>query len=376
MQDKLMKKILFCFGTRPEVIKMAPLIKEASLEGFDCKVCLTGQHKDLIKPFLSFFELKADYELDIMTPNQSLCSITSLILSNIDKVIQKEMPDYICVQGDTSSTFSCALAGYYHKVPIIHLEAGLRTDNIYSPFPEEVNRRMVSTFASLNLCPSKKSLEVLESEKRDHSYFVGNTSIDALRLTLEKFKNENIDFSQHSEFKDIDFNKKIILVTTHRRENHGPPLEEICQALHEISNEKGTQIVIPVHPNPNVKNIIENRLQDINNIFLINPLNYPEFVWLMNKAYILLTDSGGIQEEATFLKKPTFILRENTEREEVINIKSAVLVGTNKQKIIENVKASLSDKDFYNSFRNDQFPYGNGKASKEIVKLIKSESAL
>jgi UDP-N-acetylglucosamine 2-epimerase (non-hydrolysing) len=369
-----MRKILFCFGTRPETIKMAPIIHEAQNRGFETSICITGQHKEMLIPFMEFFSLKENYSLHIMKERQSLAGMTASILNEMDNVLIDAKPDYVCVQGDTTSTFTCSLASFYRKIPVLHIEAGLRTNNIHSPFPEEINRQMVSTYAAFNFCPTSTSEKNLLAENRSNVHVTGNTSIDALRMTIEKFKSEGTDYSKESTFSNIDFSKKILLVTSHRRENHGKPLLDICEALSSIANSEDCQIVYPVHLNPNVLDVVNKELGDVKNIFLIKPLQYDKFIWLMEKSHIILSDSGGVQEEAPFLKKPVLILRENTERPEVVESGAAKLVGTDKGLIIENVSKCLHDQGFYNSFIIENNPYGDGHASKKIIDVLVKEN--
>ena len=363
-------KILFCFGTRPEVIKMAPIIKEARSEGNTVEICLTGQHKEMIQTFLEFFELQEDYNLDIMKQNQSLSSMTASILDQMNNILEASQPDYLFVQGDTTSTFTCALASFYNKIPVVHVEAGLRTFDKYSPFPEEINRQMVSTFSSLNLCPTKESAENLKKENRNNIFVTGNTSIDALRMTKEKIRNENLDITLKEKYKNIDFNKKIILITCHRRENHVAPLKRIINAIKMIAKNSNIEIVYPVHLNPNIKIPIENSLSNYSNIHLLSPLEYLDFSWFMDKSSIILTDSGGVQEEGPYFKKPILVLRENTERPEVIATGQAKLVGSNTELIFEEVQKCLTQNDYYRSFSKDHSPYGDGYASKKIINHI------
>lgn len=367
-----MNKILFCFGTRPETIKMAPLILEAKKRGLDAKVCLTGQHREMLTPFVQFFNLQEDFHLDLMQKNQSLSHLTSLILNEMDRVLEEFTPDCLVVQGDTTSTFSCALAAFYKKIPIAHIEAGLRTYDLYSPYPEEGNRQMVSCLSHWNFCPTKQSQLQLQKEGRSMSFVVGNTSIDALRLTIEKFNQDKIDYLHSDHFKGIDFTLPLILVTSHRRENHGEPLVQICHALKKIAQNNNVQIVYPVHLNPHVQTIVEKSLAQTPNVHLIPPLDYAAFVWLMLKSTLILTDSGGVQEEAPFLKKPIFVLREKTERPEVVEAGGAKLVGHNKELIINEVQKCLTDQKYYDSFIIDKSPYGNGHSSKSIIETLQS----
>lgn len=355
-----MKKILFCFGTRPEAIKMFPLIQQAAEFGFEARVCLTGQHKEMILPLLEKLNITYHHDLDLMQPNQSLNGLTSRIFAQIDTVLNIEKPDFVFVQGDTTSTFACGLASFHQKIPVVHVEAGLRTFNMYSPFPEEINRQMVSTFASFHFAPTTESLENLQKEGRSNAYVVGNTSLDALRLVEKDITPTKAD-------------KKRILVTCHRRENHGKPFEEICEALLSIAEEMDVEIIYPVHLNPNIKNIAETMLKH-QNIKLIPPQDYFEFIKLMKSSDLIISDSGGVQEEAPFFKKPVLILRENTERPEVVSRGLAKLVGHDKELILAETRKLLTDSNYYQSFQQSENPYGDGHASEKIFEALRENS--
>ena len=366
-----MKRILFCFGTRPEAIKMAPVILEAKSQGLDVKVCLTGQHKDMIVPFLDFFQIKEDFTLDVMRENQSLNTLTSAILSEMDRVLADSKPDAVFVQGDTTSTFACSLAAFHNRIPVAHIEAGLRTWDINSPFPEEANRQMTSAYSTFNFAPTEETKENLLKEGRKNIHVTGNTSIDALKITLEKIVSSSIKKELDQKYSFLNNDKALILITSHRRENHGEPLAQICEALKTIAEQEDCEIVYPVHLNPNVKNVVESNLKGIKNIHLLPPLDYKEFIWFMEKAHIILTDSGGVQEEGPHFKKPILVLRENTERPEAVASGATKLVGTDKDNIIKYVKSCLGNQDFYESFSRNENPYGNGTASKKILEVIK-----
>ena len=310
----MIKKLLFIFGTRPEAIKMAPLIKE--LEGshlFRVFVCVTGQHREMLDQVLEFFNIKPDYDLNLMKPNQSLIDITARGLTSLDPIINNISPDFIFVQGDTTSVLIGALAGYYCKIPVVHIEAGLRSGNMYSPFPEEGNRKVAGHLSYIHFAPTERAKENLIFEGiKNHVYVVGNTVIDALFLGLgiisSRSENHFIEL-----FNDIDFSKKLILVTGHRRESFGKPFEDICNALKEIAERfRDVEIIYPVHLNPNVQEPVKRILNKTPNIHLIKPQNYPSLIWLMNKSTIVLTDSGGIQEEAPSLGKPVLVMRDVT----------------------------------------------------------------
>lgn len=364
-----MKKLLFIFGTRPESIKMAPLVKESAIAGFKPYVCLTGQHEEMIKPFLDFFQIKADYNLNVMKPNQNLAELTSSILTKSFEVIQNLNPDLVIVQGDTTTTMAGALAAFYSKKHIAHIEAGLRTHDRYSPFPEEINRQLVSSLASLHFAPTSDSSDNLLREGIVKNVFIcGNTSIDALRISSQLISNE--DLSQ--KYSKIDFSRRIILVTTHRRENHGAPLKNICRALVELSKKNDIEVVVPVHLNPNVREVVFQELGQRDHFHLLPPLDYQDFVFFMKKSYIILTDSGGVQEEAPYFKKPILVLRNNTERPEGVNAGTSVLVGTESENIIDVCTSLLNDQKKYMSFVRSVNPYGDGYSSNKILEEIKN----
>lgn len=350
---------------------MAPVIKETNDRGHKAIVCLTGQHKDMIIPFLNFFKINADFDLDIMKPNQSLAEMTSNILTKMTSVLDQVNPDIVCVQGDTTTTFTCGLAAFYKKIPVAHIEAGLRTGDIYSPFPEEANRRLVTAFAKYFFPPTKESANNLKAENITNNVFVtGNTSIDALRMTSEAINSTGLNEEILNRYNFVDVSKKLVLVTTHRRENHGQPLINICEAIKTLSNNKDLQFVIPVHLNPNVKDIIHSYFDSIDNVHLLSPLDYVDFSWFMSKSFFILTDSGGVQEEGPYFKKPILVLRENTERPEGIEAKVSTLVGSNKDLIVSTANKLLQDNDYYNSFTKNVNPYGDGFASKIIVDTL------
>lgn len=358
------KKLMFIFGTRPEAIKMAPLIKEAERFNLSPVVCLSGQHRDMVIPFMEFFKLKADFDLNVMKPNQSLAELTANILVNFQNVLLETKPDMVIVQGDTTTTLAGALAAFYLKIPVAHIEAGLRTHDVYSPFPEEVNRQMVSTFAELHFPPTETTKLNLQREGRKGSLVVtGNTSIDALRFAKDIICEKTLK----EKYKSINFGKKIILVTTHRRENHGKPLHDLCRVLKDLKNEFDAEIVLPVHLNPNVKSVIENELGNITGIHLLEPLKYPDFVFFMKNSYIIMTDSGGVQEEGPYFGKPILVLRDNTERPEGIEAGTSMLVGTKYEQVLEHARELFLNSYQYESFSKITNPYGDGFASEKIL---------
>jgi len=370
----IMKKILFVFGTRPEAIKLAPLIKEMEKDrkSFRVIVALTAQHRALLDQVLDFFKIKADYDLNLMKPGQSLFDITAASLRGLEKVLADSRPDLVVVQGDTTTAFAAALAAYYRQIPVAHIEAGLRTDDKYSPFPEEINRRLISQLADHNFAPTAGAARNLaRAGVRRPAHVVGNTVIDALRLGLATIKQSRRDFAK--DFPGLDFRKRLILVTGHRRENFGAPLEDICAALRDIARAfPDLQIVYPVHPNPQVKRTVEKSLGAIRNIRLLPPLAYPRLIWLMSRSYFIITDSGGLQEEAPFLGKPLLVTREKTERPEGVRAGTAILVGHERRKIVRAARRLLTDAAAYRRMSRAGSPYGDGTSSRKIVKILKN----
>ncbi len=363
-------KIITVFGTRPETIKLAPVVKE--LERYSkqivSKVIATAQHRHMMDPFVKIFNLKTDYDLNVMKSDQTLFDISATTLRRIENVLIKEKPHLILVQGDTTTAFISSLASYYLKIPVGHVEAGLRTQNKYSPFPEEMNRRLVGAIADFHFAPTQTAKKNLRNEgvNPKNIYVTGNTVIDALFLILKK----PFTFT-HPVLKSMDFkNKKIILVTAHRRESFGKPLEEIFRAIRQVANNLEVEIIYPVHLNPNVKKTADRILSGIKNIHLIEPLDYISFVHLINKSYLILTDSGGIQEEAPSLGKPVLVLRNVTERPEGIKAGVAVLVGMNRHKITSTVLKLLNSKSAYKKMAEAKNPYGDGKSARRIIKIV------
>ncbi|MDD5659394.1 MAG: UDP-N-acetylglucosamine 2-epimerase (non-hydrolyzing) [Actinomycetota bacterium] len=371
-------KILVSFGTRPEGIKLAPVIKEIQKESdkFDLIICSTGQHKEMLKQVIDFFELKPDIELDVMVQNQSLGMLSSKILGSMEEVFKKACPDMVIVQGDTTTAFLTAFIAFYRKIKIGHVEAGLRTYNKYSPFPEEINRQLISKIADLHFAPTKNAYENLRKEGIDAKglFLTGNTVVDAINWGANRIKTKSEDQkSQDIRYLEniLDLNKKIILVTMHRRESFGKEIANVCEALKHISQKyKDVDIVYPVHLNPNVRNPVGKILSNIDNIKLIKPLSYEPFLWLMSKSYFLITDSGGVQEEAPTLRKPVLVIREFTERSESVDLGISKLIGTNTQSIINNASLLLDNEVDYEKMIADNNPYGDGKASKKIVSAI------
>jgi UDP-N-acetylglucosamine 2-epimerase (non-hydrolysing) len=369
-----MIKNLIVFGTRPEAIKMAPLVKEFNKkkELFDTRVCVTAQHREMLDQVLDFFEIIPDFDLDLMKPNQNLYSLTSDIILGLKSVLEEFQPDYVYVHGDTTTTMATSIAAFYSGAKVCHVEAGLRTHNKWSPFPEEINRQITGRIADIHFAPTITSKENLlkENVTKETILITGNTVIDALMDSSERvntIQNDEIDFLK----KELDFTKRIILVTGHRRENHGDGFINICTALKEISiSNPDVQIVYPVHLNPNVKGPVYEILGNVSNIKLINPLAYPAFVWLMNQSYLIITDSGGVQEEAPSLGKPVLVMRDTTERPEAVDAGTVILVGTDKDKIVTECNDLLSNTERYQQMSALHNPYGDGKACERIVKFI------
>ncbi|CZF80036.1 UDP-N-acetylglucosamine 2-epimerase [Grimontia celer] len=368
-------KVLTVFGTRPEAIKMAPLVHKLSkAEGIEAKVCVTAQHREMLDQVLDLFEITPDFDLNVMKPGQSLYEVTSNILTRLKPVLESFEPDIVLVHGDTATTLAASLAAYFQQIAVGHVEAGLRTGNIYSPWPEEGNRKLTGAISKLHFAPTKTSEHNLLAEGVDAKSIsiTGNTVIDALLLVKEKLENDQdlID-TLATVFPQIDNNKKLILVTGHRRESFGGGFERICEALAEIAvRHPDSQIIYPVHLNPNVREPVNRILKGINNVQLIEPQEYLPFVYLMNKAHIILTDSGGIQEEAPSLGKPVLVMRDTTERPEAVEAGTVKLVGTDKDRIITEVENLLNNEDDYERMSRAHNPYGDGKSCQRIIEEI------
>ena len=371
-----MIKNLIIFGTRPEAIKMAPLVRAFKNENnhFDTRVCVTAQHREMLDQVLDFFEIIPDYDLDLMKPNQNLYTLTSDILLGLKPILEEFQPDYVYVHGDTTTTMASSIAAYYSGAKVCHIEAGLRTNNKWSPFPEEMNRQVTGRIADYHFAPTEQAKQNLlkENVNEDTIIVIGNTVIDALLESASRV--ENLENPEIEKLKTIiDPSKKIILVTGHRRENHGQGFIAICESLKEIAQlNPDVQIIYPVHLNPNVQQPVYELLDGIGNIHLMEPLAYPAFVWLMNKSYLIITDSGGIQEEAPSIGKPVLVMRETTERPEALAAGTVILVGSNKEKIILECNNLLTNKEKYNKMSALHNPYGDGKACEKIIDFVKS----
>lgn len=369
-----MKKILIVFGTRPEAIKMAPVIKTlALLKNIEIKTCVTAQHRQMLDQVLELFDIKPDFDLDLMKPGQDLTDITTNVLLGMRSIFQQWYPDYVLVHGDTTTAMAAGLAAFYAKIPVAHVEAGLRTNDIYSPWPEEMNRRLVGRIATLHFAPTETARSNLMAEGcSDKTIFVtGNTVIDALLSVVRKIKTDQKTNQMLSErFSYLQKNKRLILVTGHRRENFGQGFDGICNGLSQLAKRNDVEIIYPVHLNPNVQEPVNRLLGSYDNIHLIEPLDYLPFLYLMNRAYILLTDSGGIQEEAPALGKPVLVMRENTERPEAIAAGTAKLVGTNALRILEECNLLLDDNHIYKNMSHASNPYGDGLSAQRISKIM------
>lgn len=359
-------KIITIFGTRPEAIKMCPLILQLKkTEGIECIVCLTGQHKEMLDQVIDIFKIQADYNLHIMRQNQTLSSITEDVLNKLDNVLETEKPDLILVHGDTTTSFAAALAGFYRRIPVGHVEAGLRTYNMHAPYPEEFNRQAVDLISELYFAPTEQSRQNLlkEGKKKESIYVTGNTVIDALSLTVQAdYQNENLDWCSDS---------RLILLTAHRRENLGEPMRHMFRAVRRVIEEyPDIKVIYPVHKNPKVREIAQETLAGVERIRLIEPLDVVDFHNFMARSYIILTDSGGIQEEAPALGKPVLVMRETTERPEGIEAGTLKLVGTTGGTIYREMKNLLADDMLYQCMSKAVNPYGDGHASERIVHAI------
>ncbi|HAT7514916.1 TPA: UDP-N-acetylglucosamine 2-epimerase (non-hydrolyzing) [Kluyvera ascorbata] len=370
-------KVLTVFGTRPEAIKMAPLVHALAKDPhFEAKVCVTAQHREMLDQVLNLFSIVPDYDLNIMSPGQGLTEITCRILQGLKPVLESFKPDVVLVHGDTTTTAAASLSAFYQRIPVGHVEAGLRTGDLYSPWPEEANRTLTGHLAMYHFAPTENSRQnLLRENLSDKRIFVtGNTVIDALFWVRDRVMNDealNTDLSLRFPF--LNTGKKMILVTGHRRESFGQGFEKICHALAEIAaSNPDVQIVYPVHLNPNVSEPVNRILGHVDNVMLIEPQEYLPFVWLMNHAWLILTDSGGIQEEAPSLGKPVLVMRETTERPEAIDAGTVRLVGTDSQRIVNEVTRLLRDEEEYQRMSRAHNPYGDGRACERILSALKN----
>ncbi|MGK9174470.1 UDP-N-acetylglucosamine 2-epimerase (non-hydrolyzing) [Yokenella regensburgei] len=370
-------KVLTVFGTRPEAIKMAPLVHALAKDpDFDARVCVTAQHREMLDQVLHLFSIVPDYDLNIMQPGQGLTEITCRILEGLKPILESFRPDVVLVHGDTTTTVAASLAAFYQRIPVGHVEAGLRTGDLSSPWPEEANRTLTGHLALYHFAPTENSRSNLlrENIADKHIYVTGNTVIDALFWVRDSIlNNPSIEEELAARYPFLDRNKKLILVTGHRRESFGRGFEEICHALAEIAaHHNDVQIVYPVHLNPNVSEPVKRILGHVDNITLIEPQDYLPFLWLMNHAWLILTDSGGIQEEAPSLGKPVLVMRDTTERPEAVDAGTVRLVGTNCQRIVEEVSRLLNDSDAWQIMSRAHNPYGDGQACGRILHALKN----
>ena len=371
-----MKKILIIFGTRPEAIKMAPLVKEfqKNSEVFDTKVCVTAQHREMLDQVLEFFEITPDYDLNLMKPGQNLYRITATIIESLKPILEEFNPDYVLVHGDTTTTMAGSIASFYSGAKVCHVEAGLRTNNKLSPFPEEINRQITGRICDYHFAPTQtsKSNLIKENISQDSILVTGNTVIDALIKSVEKV-NENPSQLIQDLSKKIG-NLDVILVTGHRRENHGEGFNRICKAIKQIAEDNSSRLIIyPVHLNPKVQEPVNRILSSVENVILIDPLAYQDFIWLMNRSKIIITDSGGVQEEAPSLGKPVLLMRDTTERPEAVEAGTVILVGANEDLIVSKALDLLRNKEKFERMSKLHNPYGDGLASKRIVNFIKQK---
>ena len=370
-----MKRILTIFGTRPEAIKMAPLVKALHEDTrFISRLCITAQHREMLDQVLELFDLTADHDLDVMSERQTLHEVTSRILTGLHTVLEAERPDFVLVHGDTATTFAATLAAYYAKVPVCHVEAGLRTGNIYSPWPEEGNRKLTGALARYHFAPTAIAQANLLAENVDASdvAVTGNTVIDALLTVRDKLASDvSLNYELATRFSYLPINAQVLLITGHRRESFGGGFERICQAIRQISEiHPNLHIIYPVHLNPNVQEPVKRLLSDLKNVHLIPPQDYLPFVYLMTRATIIMTDSGGIQEEAPSLGKPVLVMRDTTERPEAVDAGTVQLVGTDVDLIVAKVTTLLTDSTAYRAMSQAHNPYGDGHACTRILDFL------
>ena len=372
------KQILVVFGTRPEAIKMAPVVARLRRSpGVRVSVCVSAQHRQMLDQVLALFGIEPDFDLDLMRPNQTLAGITSAVLDGVTRVIEASSPDLVLVHGDTTTTFATALACFYRRIPVGHVEAGLRTGNLQSPWPEEMNRLFTGRLAALHFAPTPAARDNLlrEGVSRDSVWVTGNTVIDALMGVVERLQNEPKLVEQLSGSMPwlANADRRVVLVTGHRRENFGDGMEGVCRALAKLAADPGVDIVYPVHPNPNVLDPVNRLLGGIPNVHLIPPMDYLPFVYLMSRAYFVVTDSGGIQEEAPSLGKPVLVMRDTTERPEAVSAGTVLMVGVDEERIVTEARRLLHDFPHYQRMSTAYNPYGDGHAADRIAKIIEGQ---
>lgn len=368
-----MKKILIVFGTRPEAIKMAPLVKEFKKhpEVFETKVCVTAQHREMLDQVLEFFNIIPDFDLDLMKPGQNLYGLTADIITNLQPVLENFNPEYVFVHGDTTTTMAASIASFYRGAKVCHVEAGLRTHDKWAPFPEEINRQIAGRVCDYHFAPTTTSQQNLLRENINPNTVLvtGNTVIDALLESVEKVNQQPSTYIQ--QLTETIADKEVILVTGHRRENHGEGFIRICEALKEIASDNTDRLVVyPVHLNPKVQEPVKQILSNLANVLLIDPLAYQDFIWMMNRAKIIITDSGGVQEEAPSLGKPVLVMRDTTERPEAVDAGTVILVGTNKKLIVSEALSLLNNKARFETMSKLHNPYGDGKACERIITFM------
>lgn len=375
----ILKRVLVIFGTRPEAIKVAPVIKalEKEKKYFETKICVTAQHREMLDDVLRFFEISPHYDLNLMSKDQNLFSLTAKIIGSLKGVLEEFNPDYVLVHGDTTTSMASSLASFYYGTKICHIEAGLRTNNKLAPFPEEINRQLTSRLTDFHFAPTEgaKNNLLRENIEAEKIFVTGNTVIDSLLQSVRKVRKMNNEQTIKIN-KFLKKEKKLILVTSHRRENFGRGFINICNALIELSGRNDVQIIYPVHLNPHVRAPVYKMLNNNSNILLIDPLSYPSFVWLMNKSKIIITDSGGVQEEAPSLGKPVLVMRDVTERPEAVKVGTVILVGTNKVKIIRETIKLIENRSLYQKMSKLHNPYGDGKSAKRIVSILKENATI
>jgi UDP-N-acetylglucosamine 2-epimerase (non-hydrolysing) len=372
------KKNLIIFGTRPEAIKMAPLVKEflKNTVDFETKVCVTAQHREMLDQVLEFFEIVPDYDLNLMKPGQNLYGLTATIIESLQPVLEDFQPDFVYVHGDTTTTMAASIASFYSGAKVCHVEAGLRTHNKWAPFPEEINRQVTGRISDFHFAPTvtSKGNLVKENISEENILVTGNTVIDALLQSVDKVNSKPSELIQ--DLQNTIQDKEVILVTGHRRENHGAGFERICKALKRVAEDNSERLVIyPVHLNPKVQEPVRRILSEVANVVLIDPLAYQDFIWLMNRSKIIITDSGGVQEEAPSLGKPVLVMRETTERPEAVEAGTVLLVGTDEDLIVTKALELLNDDASFEQMSKLHNPYGDGKACERIVAFIKNLSA-
>ena len=369
-----MKKILVVFGTRPEAIKMAPVVKACKARPeLEVKVCVTAQHRQMLDQVMEIFGLKADFDLNVMAPNQTLGDVTCKVLKGMEGVFAQWKPDMILVQGDTTTVMAAALAAFYHKIEIGHVEAGLRTGNLYSPWPEEANRLLAGCLATQHYAPTPRSAQnLLKENKNPAAVFVtGNTVIDALHEAVEIMDGDAaLKAKLAAQFPFLDPSKRLVLVTGHRRENFGDGFIHICNAIKRVASRPDVQVVYPMHMNPNVRKPVNEILGGLSNIHLIEPLDYLSFLYMMRQSYLIMTDSGGVQEEAPSLGKPVIVMRDTTERPEAVDAGTVILAGTETAAMAGAAERLLDDKAFYDQMAHAVNPYGDGLAARRIAEIV------